>query len=173
MGEKIRYHNNVHRRKGGDSNRWRAPARVGERKAKGYHAAIAMLGAGESAILVGSGVRSPSPRLLFSLGTVLPVWLALLSLSPFSVTTTPSLASPLGMSVFRGLGARQVGTSHMMPVKLFNWKDLRCHLRHGAPVRSRARRPALMAPWLAFGPSLCAEGMSLAVSTEPSSLKSV
>lgn len=132
---------------------------------------MVIVGAGESVTLAGSGVRSPSPRLLFSLGAALPVWLALLSLSPFS--TIPSLASPLGLSDFCGLGARQVGSSQTTPVKLFNWNGLRSHRRHGVPLRSRARRPALMAPWLALGPSLCVVGASLVVSTVPSSLKSI
>lgn len=129
---------------------------------------MAMVGAGESVTLAGSGVKSPSPRLLFSLGAALPVWLALLSLSPFSIT--PSLASPFGWSALGGLGARQVGSSQTTPVKLFNWNGLRSHRRHGVPLRSRARSPALMAPWLALGPSLCVVGASLVGSTVPSSL---
>lgn len=45
----------------------------------------------------------------------------------------------------------------MTPVKLLSVKDPLAHLRHGLPERSSARSPALMAPWLALGPSLCAE----------------
>jgi hypothetical protein len=48
----------------------------------------------------------------------------------------------------------QDGSSHDTPVKLLTANPLRIHLRQGAPVRSRARRPALIAPWLALGPSL-------------------
>lgn len=33
-------------------------------------------------------------------------------------------------------------------------KPLFAHLRQGVPVRSSARSPALITPWLAFGPSL-------------------
>ena len=40
------------------------------------------------------------------------------------------------------------------PVKLLTANCLRPHLRHGFPDLSRARRPALIAPWFAFGPSL-------------------
>ena len=47
----------------------------------------------------------------------------------------------------------QEGTSHATPVKLFTENGLRCHRRQGAPVLSRARRPALMALSAAFGPS--------------------
>ena len=43
----------------------------------------------------------------------------------------------------------------------FELETLALHLRHGLPLRSRARRPALMAPVLALGPSLWA-GMGLA-----------
>lgn len=42
----------------------------------------------------------------------------------------------------------------MVPVKDLSWRGLRSHFRHGLPVRSRARSPALMAPVLALGPSL-------------------
>lgn len=132
-----------------------------------HYAANAMTGAGEVAILAGRGVSSPSPELLFSLGIMLPSPLALLSLSP--VSRAPSLPSR-SMSSFFGLGVRQMGTCQNTPVKLFSPNGFRCHFRHGAPVRSSARRPALMAPWLALGPSLCGAGMSLAWSMVPSSL---
>lgn len=52
-------------------------------------------------------------------------------------------------------GARQVGISQTMPVKLLIRNTLFSHLRQGLPLRSSARRPALIAPWLALGPSLC------------------
>lgn len=132
-------------------------------------AVMAMVGVGDSVMLVGMGVRSPSPELLFSLGTPLALLLALLSLSPVSTVVATSLASAFS-SVFLGLGARQVGICQTTPVKLFSWKGLRSHLRQGVPVRSRARRPALMAPWLALGPSLCAVGTTLLWSMLPSSL---
>lgn len=58
------------------------------------YAAMAIAGAGEEASvrLGGAGVKSPSPELLFSLGTPPALWLALLSLSP--VSRTPLLVSP-------------------------------------------------------------------------------
>ena len=70
----------------------------------------------------------------------------------FGVAASPdsSLAS---CSLF---GAPQVGRLQTMPVKLLTVRPCLAHLRHGLPERSRARKPALMAPWLALGPSLCA-----------------
>ena len=112
----------------------------------------AITGAGELPAWVGKGVTSPSPELLFSLPTALTLLLALLSLSPVGVV--PALPADV-LSIFLAFGVRQVGTCQTTPVKLFSWKGLRSHLRHGFPVRSRARKPALMAPRLAFGPSLC------------------
>jgi hypothetical protein len=47
----------------------------------------------------------------------------------------------------------------MIPVKLRSCRGFRSHLRHAAPVRSSARRPALIAPVLAFGPRRCADGI--------------
>lgn len=51
-------------------------------------------------------------------------------------------------------GAPQVGTDHWTPVKDFKRKVDFSQRLHGLPVRSKARRPALMAPWFALGPSL-------------------
>lgn len=90
--------------------------------------------------------------LLFSLGT------ALLSLI-FAVSLVPVvslLTSPFSSKVIF-LGARHVGTVQLMPVKLLSWKPFFSHRRQGLPDRSRARRPALMAPWLALGPSFVVE----------------
>jgi hypothetical protein len=98
---------------------------------------------------ISAGVTSPSP--LFSLGTaLLSSGSILLSLEPIS------LDKP---------GVRHEGSCHMIPVKLRSCRGLRSHLRHAAPVRSRARRPAFMAPVLAFGPRRWAAG-----SLSPSSL---
>lgn len=60
------------------------------------------------------------------------------------------------------MGVRQDGSCHIMPVKLRSCRGLRSHLRHAAPVRSSARRPALMAPVLAFGPRRAAAGFFVA-----------
>lgn len=68
------------------------------------------------------------------------------------------------------MGVCQLDRPQTTPVKLLSWNGLRSHLRHGAPVRSRARRPALIAPWLALGPSLWPGGMSLVLSVVLSSL---
>lgn len=126
---------------------------------------MAAAGAGELAALVFMGVASPSPELLFSLSTALALLLALLPVSPLGVPFRVPFGVPFGVpfsvasaessSTTFGLGALQVGIPQTTPVKLFSWNGLRSHLRHGLPVRSRARRPALIAPWLAFGPSLC------------------
>ena len=55
------------------------------------------------------------------------------------------------------MGAFHDGMPHIAPVKDFNCIGLRSQRRQGLPERSRARRPALMAPVFAFGPSLCVE----------------
>ena len=136
-------------------------------------AVIAMAGE-EGSTRCELGVTSPSPELLFSLGTaLLPLavsvpgaWSAVfVSLSPLCrAATFPLTASPdLGIP-----GVRQDGSCHKMPVKLRSCRGLRSHLRHAAPVRSSARRPALMAPVLAFGPRRCAAGTFVA---SPSSLR--
>lgn len=78
---------------------------------------------------------------------------ALTSLDPASSLFASSL--PLSAAL---LGLVQVGISQETPVKLFNAKPCFCHRLHGFPVLSNALRPALMAPWFAFGPSLWWEG---------------
>lgn len=106
------------------------------------------ISAGELAVWIcAAGVSRSPPLLLLSLGTALLAWLlALASLdSVVSLFTSPLTSTPLPF------GVRQEGTFHMTPVKLFSWKPLRSHLLHGLPVRSSARRLALIAPWFAFG----------------------
>lgn len=104
---------------------------------------------------------SPSPELLFSLGTALlpfivsvpgAVKVGFVSLSPLSravvVTVLPSAFSNFARAcVFHD------GSCQRIPVKDLKRSGCFSHLRQGAPVRSKARRPALMAPVLAFGPS--------------------
>jgi hypothetical protein len=51
-------------------------------------------------------------------------------------------------------GALHAGTAHVTPVKLFKVNPDFCQRLHGFPVRSRARNLSLIAPVLAFGPSL-------------------
>jgi hypothetical protein len=75
------------------------------------------------------------------------------------------LLSSLESTSLANPGVRHEGSCHMMPVKLRSCRGLRSHLRHAAPVRSRARKPAFMAPVLAFGPRRWAAG-----SLSPSSL---
>jgi len=51
------------------------------------------------------------------------------------------------------VGAVHEPTAHDTPVKLLRAKPFRSHLRQALPDLSRARRPALIAPVLALGPS--------------------
>jgi hypothetical protein len=111
---------------------------------------VAGTGAGELArpsIAIGTGVVPCPLSPLFSL-TALLSSLTLGSLEPVESLLTSS------EKVAERLGAFHEGTSHTTPVKLRNLKPFFSHLRHlNLPVRSRARRPALMAPWFALGPS--------------------
>ena len=109
----------------------------------------AATGAGELAKPLsadGTGVPASPMAPLFSLMALLSS-LILVSLEPvLSLLTSSEKTDDF-------LGARQLGTSQATPVKLRIWKPFFSHLRQGLPVRSRARRPALMAPMLALGPS--------------------
>ena len=108
------------------------------------------IGAGELAggvdIIIGSGL---SPVLLsslpFGLASLLLCWeTPFASLEPSPVDAELAFSPPL-----------HEGSSQTVPVKLFSVNGFLFHLRQGVPDRSRARRPALIAPWLALGPSLC------------------
>jgi hypothetical protein len=131
-------------------------------------------GAGELALSLLLALLPSSrsaPPLLFSLFS-LAIWLLYL----FSLLLSPDAESPDVPSALTFGGAVQRGISQTTPVKLLSVKLPFCHLRQGLPDRSRARRPALIAPWLAFGPSLwaavafAARGAVLEWSIEPSSL---
>ena len=129
-------------------------------------------GAGELTLLLAVLPSSMSaPPLLFSLFS-LSIWL----LSLFSLLLSPEAESPNVPSALTFGGAVQRGISQTTPVKLLSVKLPFCHLRQGLPERSSARRPALIAPWLALGPSLwaavalAARGAVLEWSIEPSSL---
>jgi hypothetical protein len=112
------------------------------------------------------GSPPSTPLLLRSLGSAL-LPLGLLSLEPVvSLLTSPDEAEG-------GIGAFQDGIFHIMPVKDLMWMPLRSHLRQGLPLRSRARKPALMAPVFALGPSLWAgTGLAALVSPERSMVPS-
>ena len=56
------------------------------------------------------------------------------------------LASPAKSALVNLFQVPQVGASQATPVKLLIWKPLRCHFRHGLPLRSSARSFSLMAP---------------------------
>lgn len=109
-------------------------------------------GAGElaAAMLGALCISISAPLLLASLLT----WLlsSLFSLLLLSAEMgVESSADDSGLSLG---GAVQRGISQTTPVKLFNTKLPLVHFLQGLPDRSRARRPALMAPWFALGPSL-------------------
>ena len=98
----------------------------------------------------GELVMQLSPALLFSLPPLLLLLLALLGLSEsaelLDMSTSPWIAF--------AFGARHAGSSQTTPVKVLRRKPDFAHFLHGLPVLSRARSPALIAPWLALGPSL-------------------
>ena len=114
------------------------------------------MGAGDEAWTLATLCTSPSAPLLL----LLMLLLLLFGSWPFSLFSLLLLSADGGaessvlVSSFLG-GAVHRGTSQMTPVKLFNLNPPLAHLRQGLPDRSSARRPALMAPWLALGPSLC------------------
>jgi hypothetical protein len=112
-----------------------------------------MTGAGELPWTLPIPPISASPVLLLfpSLSSPLLHLFSFPSLSTFDWESP--LASP-SLLIFVDLGARQVGSCQVIPVKLFICRPFFIHLRQGFPVRSRALSPALIAPWFAFGPSL-------------------
>ena len=107
---------------------------------------------GRSVAVVAFVALASPPLLLFSLPTMLLSFSGFASLEAVFSLLTSSLASCLRV------GLIQVGISQETPVKLFSGKPRLFHRRHGFPVLSRARKPALMAPWLALGPSLWCDG---------------
>lgn len=151
------------------------PGEVKREEAMLYAAAIANgVGAGElAAAMLGGLVISTSPPLLLWSGLFSTPFSLFSLLLPSAETVAESsvdVASGFGLG-----GAVHRGTSQTVPVKLLSVNPPFVHLRHGLPERSRARRPALMAPWFALGPSLCAAPAPLALppSTRvPSSLRS-
>jgi hypothetical protein len=110
-------------------------------------------------------ISTSPPLLLASLFTwLLSSLFSLLLLSEAGVEpSADDSGRDLGGAVHRGI-------SQTTPVKLLSVKPPFCHLRHGLPERSSARRPALIAPWLALGPSLWAAWDPRPPSTVPSSL---
>lgn len=113
---------------------------------------------------------STSAALLLTLPLLPSCALSLFSLLLLLSTDAAPDSSLAGSGIFLG-GADHRFTSHTTPVKLLRVKPPRNHLRQGLPDLSRARRPALMAPWLALGPSLWAPLGRLAEwSIVPSSL---
>jgi hypothetical protein len=96
-------------------------------------------------------------------GSAPSIWLALLSLCTtallscgMSLEPVLSLLTSPAKPVSR-VGAFQRGMPQRVPVKDLIWRGLRSHLRHGLPVRSKARKFALMLPVLALGPRRCVE----------------
>lgn len=118
-----------------------------------YEAAVTAMGAGDDALTLW--------MLLISTSAPLLLLLPLLASGPFGLFSLLLLLSAegapdsslTGSGTFFG-GALHRETSHTTPVKLLTLKPPIAHLRQGFPDLSSARRPALMAPWFAFGPSL-------------------
>jgi hypothetical protein len=133
----------------------------------------AMAGAGELSIpviiVVSIIVVSPlsPPWLSLSLGmALLPGGLTSLELS--------LLVSPLASIPLVREGAPQDDMPHTAPVKDLSCKPFFSQRRQGLPERSRARRPALMAPVLALGPSLWAATLPTGLmGTPPSAERSM
>lgn len=121
------------------------------------------MGAGDEALTLATLRTSLSPPLLLLLmlfgSTPFSLFSLLLLLSAEAVAAADSSAPSSGIGFG---GAVQRWTSHTTPVKLFSVKPPLFHFRQGFPDLSRARSPALMAPWFALGPSLCAPAALLA-----------
>jgi hypothetical protein len=101
------------------------------------------------------------PWLSLSLGmALLPGGFISLELSLF--------ISPLASRPVRE-GAFQDDMPQTAPVNDLSWSPFFSQRRQGLPERSRARRPALMAPVLALGPSLCAAALPTALTGAPPS----
>jgi len=94
-------------------------------------------------------ITTSPPPLLLSLAT------ALLSTGFSSLLPVVSLFTSPVEPVCSAGGAFQYPSPHETPVKDLMGMGLRCHLRQGLPLRSRARRLALMLPVLALGPRRC------------------
>lgn len=114
------------------------------------------IGAGEEACTLGMLCISTSPpELLTSLLAGCSTFSLFSLLLPLA-DTGPKVGTSSGVASSTGLGfggAVHRWISHETPVKVLSWKLPLAHLRQGFPERSRARRPALMAPWFALGPS--------------------
>lgn len=139
----------------------------------GHHDAEMAMGAGEEALTLGALCTSASPPLLLLL-PLLATWPSSLFSLPLLLSAAEG-APESSVVDSEGLGgAVQRGISQTTPVKVLRVKPPLAHRRQGLPLRSRARRPALMAPWLALGPSLCAPAARFAAfvwSMVPSSLR--
>ena len=110
-----------------------------DRRQREHYAGVAIPGAGE----LTARLISATPFRLLSLPTLLLLWFAMFSLFDVGVVLWPFTPFASSVSFF---GALQEGICHTMPVKLLTAKPCLAHFRHGLPVRSRARSPALMAP---------------------------
>jgi hypothetical protein len=106
-----------------------------------------------TALCISTSMLLPLPGSLLLLSLLVTPFSLFSLLLPSAETTAGSSDGTSGLGLG---GAFHRGTSQATPVKLLSWKPPLAHFRQGFPDRSRARRPALMAPWLALGPSLCA-----------------
>lgn len=145
------------------------------RRAAYAPAAIGAGGGDDAGTLMTLVISTSTPELLLSLlAAATGGWSAfsLFSLLLSAVETAADAGVSSGVASATGLGfggATQRWISHSTPVKVLSRKLPLAHLRQGLPVRSRARRPALMAPWFALGPRRWA--LPRAGSRVPSSLE--
>lgn len=129
-------------------------------------------GAGEWPVAM-LGVLCISTSPMFWLASLLTWLLASLFSLPLLLSTDAGVVVPSADDSGWGFGgAVQRGISHWTPVNVLSVKPPLAHFRHGLPDRSKARSPALMAPWLALGPSLWAARPFRPPSMVPSSLLS-
>lgn len=139
------------------------PGDVMKASCQAHVAAATGTGAGESVFTLGALCISTSTAPLLMSSLDLLSLLPLVALTPRDMAMPFSLLLPLpsaeavpdscggdGRAVSTpGCGrdgAVHRGTDHTTPVKLLRVKPPLLHLRHGLPERSRARKPALIAP---------------------------
>lgn len=113
--------------------------------------ATMIAGAGEDSAGGADGARELPMAWLGALAISTSIPLLLLSLSSwllslFSLLLSPEAGSSDLASGFGLGGAVQRGSSQTTPVKLLTVNPPFFHLRQGLPDRSRALKPALMAP---------------------------
>src|SRR3569833_2436965 len=119
-----------------------------------YDSAAIGIGAGELGLTLAtlriSTSPSPASPPVLLLSLLIGAFSLFSLLLPPSAETVPD--SSWGSGVASLFSPVQRGISQTTPVKLLSLMPPFCHRRHGAPERSSALRPALMAPCFAGGP---------------------